>query len=62
MKCNVGKADKNIRIIIGLVIIALGLVFKSPLGMIGLIPFATALLGWCPLYLPFGINTCESKK
>lgn len=57
MKCNVGKTDKTIRIIAGLVILALGLVFKSWWGVIGVIPLLTALVGWCPLYVPLRIST-----
>ena len=26
-------------------------------GFVGLIPVITGILGWCPLYLPFKINT-----
>jgi hypothetical protein len=27
--------------------------------LIGLIPLLTAIIGWCPLYSIFGINTCK---
>jgi hypothetical protein len=57
MKCNVGKTDKIIRYVIGAVIIIAGFVLNSWLGLIGLIPIATAIFGWCPLYIPLGINT-----
>lgn len=59
MKCNVGKTDKVIRIIIGLTIGAVGFYFKSWWGLVGIIPAFTALISWCPLYLPFGIKTCS---
>jgi len=59
MKCNVGKVDRIARIIIGLCIIAAGIYFQSWFGVIGLVPLATALLGWCPLYVPFGISSCK---
>lgn len=62
MKCNVGKVDKIFRVIIGVVIIALGFYYKSWWGAIGLIPLITAALGWCPLYLPFGLSTCKTKS
>ena len=61
MQCNVGKADKIVRIIIGLVIIILGLYFKSWWGAIGLVPLLTALIGWCPLYVPLGIKTSKTE-
>ena len=55
---NVGTVDKVIRVILGLVLIAL--VFagpQTPWGWIGIIPLATGLIGFCPLYSVFGINT-----
>lgn len=57
MKKNIGKFDRTLRIIAGLIIIALGIVFKSFLGLIGLIPLITATFGLCPLYMPFGISS-----
>ena len=57
MKPNVGKADKVIRTILGLAIIGIGIATKSWWGAIGLVPLATALIGWCPLYVPFKIST-----
>ena len=59
MKCNVGKSDRVIRIVLGVVIGAAGLYFNSWLGLIGIIPIFTAAINWCPLYLPFGIKTCK---
>ncbi len=57
MKCNVGKADKIFRIGVGLVIGAIGLIFHSWWGLLGIIPILTGLINFCPLYLPFKINT-----
>ena len=62
MKANVGKTDKIIRLIIGVIILILGLVFKSWWGLLGLIPLLTAAMGSCGLYIPFGINTNKSAK
>lgn len=62
MKKNIGSTDKVLRLIIGILIIVIGLVTKSWWGLIGLIPIATALIGWCPLYVPFGITTCKTKS
>ncbi|MDE3062588.1 MAG: DUF2892 domain-containing protein [Acidobacteriota bacterium] len=61
MERNVGGADRAIRIVVGLGL--LSLLFLLPggmrwLGLIGLVPLLTAALGFCPLYLPFGIRTC----
>jgi hypothetical protein len=34
----------------------------GPWGWIGLVPLATAAIGWCPLYTVLGINTCGIRK
>ncbi|NOX38799.1 MAG: DUF2892 domain-containing protein [Calditrichaeota bacterium] len=60
MKRNVGKTDRVIRIVLGLVIIVLGYLNNSWWGAIGLIPLLTAFVGFCPLYVPFKINTEKS--
>lgn len=59
MNCtsNVGKADKIIRILIGVAIGVTGIIFKSWWGLIGIVPVATALINWCPLYVPFKLST-----
>jgi len=62
MKHNVGTADKIIRIILGIALIGWGVSAGNWLGAIGIIPLATALMGFCPLYPLVGVNTCGSKK
>lgn len=62
MKCNVGKADKIVRIVIGLVVIAIGIYYKSWWGALGIIPLLTSFCGKCPLYMPFGISTCKTEN
>jgi len=57
MNKNVGKIDRLIRMIIGIIIIALGIYFKSWWGIIGLLPIFTGIIRFCPLYVPFKINT-----
>lgn len=61
MKANVGGFDKIVRYVAGIVIIFLGIYFKSWWGVIGLIPLLTALIGWCPLYAPFKISTKKTQ-
>jgi len=56
MKCNVGGIDRKLRIIAGIVIIAVGIYFQSWWGVIGMIPILTGVTGWCPAYLPFGLS------
>ena len=63
MDKNIGSADKWIRIIVGLFLISLD--FWGPRtawGWIGLIPLATALIGFCPLYAPFKISTRKHEQ
>ena len=59
MQCNVGKTDKIIRLVLGAGIIGAGVYYQNWLGAIGLVPIGTALIAWCPAYLPFGISTCK---
>jgi hypothetical protein len=61
MKKNVGKVDKTIRIILGVLIGAAGVYFNTWWGLIGLIPLLTGIFGTCGLYIPFGISTCKTK-
>lgn len=61
MQPNVGRTDRIVRIVVGIVIILLGLVYQSWWGVIGLVPVATGLLRWCPAYLPFGFSSGEKK-
>jgi hypothetical protein len=62
MKTNIGSADRWIRVIIGLGILALGFTFKSWWGLIGLLPLATATISFCGLYAVLGISTCTTDQ
>lgn len=62
MQCNVGKTDRILRIIIGLVIVAAGILYQSWWGLIGLVPLATGLFRFCPLYTLFKFNTIKSTS
>jgi len=56
---NVGSVDRLLRIILGVVLIALVFVGpQTPWGWLGLIPLATGFLRKCPLYSLIGANTC----
>ena len=61
MKSNMGKVDRIIRFIIGLVIIIWGIAAGSWWGLIGLIPLLTVFVNWCPLYTLLGISTKKAK-
>lgn len=62
MKCNVGKTDKTIRIILGVIVILAGVYFQSWWGAVGVVPIVTGFIRWCPAYLPFGFSTCKGEK
>lgn len=62
MKRNVGTNDQVVRILIGLAIGAIGFAYRSLWGLVGLIPIATAFVGYCMVYRFFGISTCRKKK
>lgn len=60
MPCNEGKIDRLLRVIVGLVLIAM--VFTGPQavwGWVGVVPLLTGIFGFCPAYKLFGINTCK---
>jgi len=63
MKFNVGTIDRVLRIVAGLVLIALAATGTVGWwGWLGVIPLATGLLRFCPAYTLLGINTCPLKK
>lgn len=62
-----GTTDKIIRIVIA-VLFAVLFFTKAVTGVAGIILLVlaavfilTSVIGSCPLYLPFGINTCKKK-
>ena len=60
MKANVGTIDRVLRILVGVLLIALTLTGIIGLwGWIGLVPLATGVLRFCPLYPLLGISTCK---
>ena len=65
MTRNMGTVDRAIRAALGLGLLSLLFFLEGNarwFGLIGLVPLATAALGWCPAYLPFGISTCGTKQ
>jgi len=58
---NVGSADKIIRYILAIIIAVWGYTAHSWWGLVALVPLGTALIGWCPAYLPFKISTSKKK-
>ncbi|MFI5373669.1 MAG: DUF2892 domain-containing protein [Candidatus Rokuibacteriota bacterium] len=58
MTLNVGSAERVIRVLVGVVWLALVVVGPQTWwGLIGVVPIATALAGWCPIWSALGIST-----
>lgn len=67
MKKNMGLADKLIRILLAIIV---GVLYYNNvisgtlaivLGVLAGIFMLTSLIGFCPLYVPLGINTCKNS-
>jgi hypothetical protein len=59
---NVGTVDRTLRIVVGLVLLALVFVGpQTPWGLIGIVPLASGLMRRCPAYALLGMNTCGHK-
>lgn len=62
MKTNIGTLDRSLRIAVGLLLIILSLSGVIGLwGWLGLVPLATGVLRFCPLYTLLGINSCKTR-
>lgn len=70
MNCckNVGTIDRTVRIVIGIVAIALafttlglatGAVAGIVAALVGVVMLGTAAMGVCPLYVPLKLSTCK---
>lgn len=63
MNRNEGGLDRALRAAAGVGLIGATLAgLIGPWGWIGVVPLATAAMGWCPLYSLLGINTCGLRK
>jgi len=63
MKKNIHPIERVFRIVIGAALSSLA--FWGPSSywfLLGLIPIATGLVGWCPPYAMLGISTCPKKE
>jgi hypothetical protein len=60
---NIGNTDRVLRVILGVALLSMFLIVESSLrwwGLFGIVPLATAALGFCPLYAMLGISTRAS--
>lgn len=62
---NVGSTDRLIRIILGILVLSLFFVLQGALkwvSIIGVVLIITGLINFCPIYVPFKINTIKKNK
>ena len=68
MKKNMGSTDKMIPVIAAIIV---GILYYTKviegttatvLGLLAIVFLATSFISFCPLYTPFGINTCKKKE
>ena len=63
MNVNEGRWDRTLRVLLGIGLLALVFVGPhTPWGWLGLIPLATGLFGFCPLYRLVGFSSCPVPK
>lgn len=63
MAMNVGGLDRGLRAVVGLALIGMAVAgIGAPWTWAGVVVLGTAVIGWCPAYLPFGLNSCSLKK
>ena len=63
MKRNEGTLDRAVRVVLGLALLAL--VFVGPhtwLGLLGIVPLVTGIVGFCPLYRLVGLSTAPPAR
>lgn len=62
-KTNVGGLDRLLRVVLGVVLIALALTGTIGVwGWIGVVPLLTGALGTCPLYTVLGFSSCPMRR
>jgi len=65
-KANVGTLDRVLRVIVGIALLALFLLYPAAgwryWTLIGIIPLVTGLVGTCPLYSILGLSTRATKR
>ena len=64
MEQNIGLVDQWLRIIVGVALVSAVFIADSSwrwLGLIGMVPLATAFASWCPVYALRGISTCRQR-
>lgn len=57
MKINAGEMDRVLRIITGIISMAVGMTYHAGIIPLGMAILVTGIIGWCPLYSVFGAST-----
>lgn len=63
MRTNEGTIDRALRVLVGLAVLSqvfIGL--QTPWAWLGVIPLLTGIVGFCPAYALFGIDTTGRKQ
>jgi hypothetical protein len=51
--------DRGLRVLVGGTLLAVAVTGQTAWGYVGLLPLLTGLVGSCPAYRLFGVNTCR---
>ena len=68
MTCNVGGIERPIRIVLGLVLVAIGSMAELPVAgmaialVAGAIAMVTGVIGFCPVWSLLGLSTCPTRS
>jgi len=62
MHLNVGGIDQILRIVLGVVICTIGVIYNNWWGLIGLIPLVTGTMSWCSIYNLVGLSSLKISK
>ncbi len=63
MKPNIGKAERVVRVVVGLGVLTQAFVGQhTAWAYLGLLPLVTGLIGWCPPYALLGVSTTRAPS
>jgi hypothetical protein len=60
---NEANWDRAVRVVLGLALLSMALTGPhNAWGLVGIVPLATGLAGYCPLYQLVGVSTCPAPR
>jgi hypothetical protein len=68
MTCNVGGVERPIRVVLGILLVAVGAMAELPVAgmaialIAGVIALVTGVIGFCPVWAVLGVNTCPAHS